>query len=398
MPELQSPEFVADGQASNSEVRRLNKIIKALMDRAERSTSAQGSEFSLFQAAIMLEEQVRNRTAELEEALRENEEINRALHESEARFRGVVSQSLVGIYIIEDGTFSYSNAKFNEIFGYDANEVRSLKLVQIAAEADRPLVAENIRKRLSGEVDRVDYVFRGLRKNGSEINVEIHSSAMEIGGKLALIGLVMDVTKRTRVEREVQALQERMYFQSTHDALTGLRNRRFLEETLSRELILADRIGQPVSVIMGDLDHFKAINDCYGHLGGDEVLRVFGELIKKQVRASDICCRYGGEEFLLVLPQTSKVVAVERAELLRAVLADARIANGALIISVTASFGVATSPGDGQTGDELIAAADCAMYVAKKAGRNCVKACPIIRAASSCHFTKCAEQPFLYRP
>jgi diguanylate cyclase (GGDEF)-like protein/PAS domain S-box-containing protein len=376
MPELQSPECGADGLASNSEVRRLNKIIKALMDRAERSTSAQGSEFGLFQTSIMLEEQVRNRTAELEDALRENEKINRALHESEARFRGVVSQSLVGIYIIEDGTFSYSNAKFNEIFGYDTNEVRSLKLVQIAAEADRPLVAENIRKRLSGEVDRVDYVFRGLRKNGSEINVEIHSSAMEIGGKLALIGLVMDVTERTRVEREVQALQERMYYQSTHDALTGLRNRRFLEETLSRELILVSRIGQPVSVIMGDLDHFKAINDCYGHLGGDEVLRVFGELIKKHVRASDICCRYGGEEFLLVLPQTSKVVAVERAELLRGVLAEARIANGALIISVTASFGVATSPGDGQTGDELIAAADGAMYVAKTAGRNCVKACP----------------------
>lgn len=260
MPDPISPDCCTHEQTLNSEVSRLNKIIRALMDRAERSTDVQGSEFGLFQTAVMLEEQVRSRTAELEEALRENETINRALRESEAKFRGLVSQSLVGIVIVEDGKFSYSNTKFNDIFGYSTDEVRGLSLLDIATEQDRPLIAENIRKRLSGEVERVDYAFRGLRKNGTAIDVEVHSSAMEIRGKLSLVGLVMDVTERTRAEREVQALQERLLDQSTHDALTGLHNRRFLEETLSRELILADRHAQPVSVIMGDLDHFKAIN------------------------------------------------------------------------------------------------------------------------------------------
>jgi diguanylate cyclase (GGDEF)-like protein/PAS domain S-box-containing protein len=362
-------------QVLSNEIKRLKKIIEALMDRAERSTSGQGSDFSLFQTSIMLAEQVRSRTVELEETLRENEKINRALAESEARFRGVVSQSLVGIYMIEGGKFSYSNARFNEIFGYNAEEVRQLRIVDIAAEIDRSLVAENIRKRLSGEVDRIDYVLRGIRKNGSLIDVEIHNTAMQVGSRLALIGVVMDITARRRAEREMRTLQHKLREQSIHDALTGLYNRHYLEETLSREIVSANRRGETVSVIMGDLDHFKAINDRFGHLGGDEVLRVFGDMIKQYVRASDICCRYGGEEFLLVLPQTPKHLAVERAEWLCATLATLPIKYGPFEIAVTASFGVATFPCDGRTGDELIAAADAAMYAAKADGRNRVNAC-----------------------
>jgi len=367
---MPDPNVSQNEQALKDEIVRLNKVIGALMDRAERSTSVQGSDFGLFQTAIMLEEQVRSRTSELEAALRENERINRALRESEAKFRGLVSQSLVGIVIITDWKFSYSNDKFNEIFGYSADEVRALGPLDIATENDRPLVAENIRKRLSGEVERVEYVIRALRKNDAEIDVEIHSSAMNIDGKPEFISLYVDVTERTRAEREVQALQEKLREQATRDPLTGLYNRRYLEESLGRELISAERHGYPVSVIMGDLDHFKLINDVYGHLGGDEVLRTFGDLLKRQVRGSDIYCRYGGEEFLLVLPQTSTENAVKRVEQLRSAMAAAPVPYGGSAIAVTASFGVATFPPDGRTGDELIAAADSALYEAKAAGRN----------------------------
>ncbi|WP_198674820.1 sensor domain-containing diguanylate cyclase [Rhodoferax ferrireducens] len=373
MSERGWPDASPDPRALQGEIVRLNKIIRALMDRAERSASVQSSDFGLFQTAVMLEEQVRSRTEKLETALRENEKITRALRESEARFHELVSQSLVGIVIMEEGVFSYSNAKFDEMFGYSADDVRSLGILDIVAKNDRPLVAESVRKRLSGEVTRVDYVFRGLRKNGVEFDVEVHTNAMEIGGKLALISLLMDVTERTRAEREVQALHDELREQSTHDALTGLYNRRYLEETLGRELIVAGRHGYPVSVIMGDLDHFKAVNDCYGHLGGDEVLRVFGGLLKRHARASDIYCRYGGEEFLLVLPQMAQDSAMARAEQLRSAMAAAPIPYGAEMIAVTASFGVATFPRDGRTGDELIAAADRALYAAKAAGRNCVE-------------------------
>jgi diguanylate cyclase (GGDEF)-like protein/PAS domain S-box-containing protein len=377
MPEDRLTDDCRNEQILKDEIARLNKIIRALTDRAERSTSAQGSAFSLFQTTIILEEQVRSRTSELEDALRENEKMNRALRESEARFRGVVSQSMVGIVIIEDGRFSYSNAQFNEMFGYSAEEVGRLEALDTVTEEDRLLVAENIRKRLSGELEQIDYVFRGLRKDGVVIDVQVHSSAMEISGKRALIGVVMDVTERIRAERKLQALQEKLREQSTRDALTGLYNRRYLEETLGRELILAERQGRPVSLIMGDLDHFKAINDRYGHLCGDQVLRSFGELMKQHARRSDIYCRYGGEEFLLVLPQMSADCAAERAEQLRQAIAASPVTYGAAQIAVTASFGVAAFPVDGRSAEELIAAADSALYAAKESGRNRVNlSCP----------------------
>jgi diguanylate cyclase (GGDEF)-like protein/PAS domain S-box-containing protein len=363
-----------DEAALKNEIVRQAKIIRVLMDRAERSTSVQGSDFSLFQTAVMLEEQVRSRTAELEAALRENEKITRALRESEGKFHGLVNQSLVGIFIIEDGKFNYTNVKFNEIFGYNEEEIADLDPVTIIAESGRLLVMENIRKHWRGELEQMDSVLRGVRKNGEIIHVEFHTSAMNFGRKQVLISLVMDVTARIHAECEMQSLQDKLREQSTHDALTGLYNRRYLEETLGRELLSAERHGHAVSVIMGDLDYFKMVNDRYGHLAGDEVLRTFGALLKKNARGSDVYCRYGGEEFLLVLPLMTQGSAMERAEQLRGALEAAPVPYGASLIPVTASFGVATFPHNGRTGDELIAAADHALYAAKEGGRNRVNA------------------------
>ena len=120
-----------DAAALRDEVVRLNKIITAMMDRAEQGSSFQDSDFSLFQAAIMLEDRVKMRTAELERALRENEAINRALRESEERFRTLVNQSMLGIAIIEDGRLSYTNDRFNAIFGYDGTEIRARTLTDL---------------------------------------------------------------------------------------------------------------------------------------------------------------------------------------------------------------------------------------------------------------------------
>jgi diguanylate cyclase (GGDEF)-like protein/PAS domain S-box-containing protein len=358
-----------------AEVARLNKIVRALMDRAERSTSVQGSDFSLFQTAIQLEAQVRSRTAELESALRENAKITRALRESEARFRGLVSQSLVGIVMIEGGKLTYTNPRFDEIFGYSSAEVRGMTPLELVVESDRALVAENIANRVGGTTDRVELTFRGLRKDGSVVDIESHGSAMNLGGEPLLVTVIMDITERTRAERELQRLHEALREQSIHDALTGLYNRRYLDDSLARELVRAERAAAPISVILGDLDHFKQVNDTRGHLAGDEVLRAFGELIRRHARGSDICCRYGGEEVLLVLPGMSERDAVDRAELLRSAIAAAPVEHDGTPISVTASFGVAGFPHDGRTADEVIAAADAALYTAKAAGRNRVELC-----------------------
>jgi len=366
----EAPPPAPDQTDCPTELARLNKIIRALMDRAERSTSAQASDFSLFQTTVILEDQVRARTAELEKALKENERINRALRESEARFRGLVSQSMVGIVIIEHGRFTYSNATFDEMFGYSADEIRQMGPVDIAIESDRTRIAENIRMRVAGEVDHVEYSFRGLLKDGGIREMEVYGSAADIGGAVLLISLVMDVTQRVQAERKVLALQEELRQESIHDSLTGLYNRRYLDEALGRELILAERESHPVSVIMGDLDHFKAVNDRFGHLAGDEILRFFGSLLKRHARSSDIFCRFGGEEFLLVLPGMAQECAVQRAEELRCALSATPVTFEGSPIAVTASFGVATFPHDGCNGDAVIGAADGALYAAKEGGRN----------------------------
>jgi diguanylate cyclase (GGDEF)-like protein len=171
----------------------------------------------------------------------------------------------------------------------------------------------------------------------------------------------------------VQALQNQLREQAIHDPLTGLYNRLPLNEFFDRDLSLAERQGQPISTVMGDLDHFKMVNDTYGHLAGDEVLRVFSDLVRHSYRASDIYCRYGGEEFLILLPGTSLEVACERTEHLREALDATAIIFGTSTIHVTASFGVATFPQHGQTRDALIAAADRALYAAKDCGRNQIK-------------------------
>ncbi len=371
--ELRDPS--PEERASSDEIVRLNKVVRALMDRAERSTSAQGSDFSLFQTTIMLEEQVRRRTAELEAALREIEKVNRDLSDSEAKFRGIVDQSLVGIAIVEHGLFSYTNSKLEDIFGYAADEMRRLCLSDLALEADRTTIEDFIRNALGRESTNIERVIRALHKKGDVLDIEIHASAMEIDGERALICLVLDVTRRMRIEREVLALQEKLREQSTRDPLTGLYNRRFLEESLDRELISAFREGYPVSVIFSDIDHFKLINDNHGHSAGDEVLRAFANTLMQHSRGSDIFCRYGGEEFLLVLPRMEIEGAIERAGQLCELMAAAPLNFGALPVAVTASFGVASFPRDGSAAGEVIAAADRALYAAKMAGRNCVRFC-----------------------
>ena len=358
----------------HAEIARLNKIIKALIDRAERSMTALGSDFNQFQTTIMLEEQVRSRTAELEAALRENERIEHSLRKSEAKFRGLVNQSLVGIAIMENGRLTYANPKFAEMFGYSLDETLHLSLLDIAATSNRDKVANQLGRRLSGEVDRVDYLFRGVRKNGAEIDVECHSSVMDNNGQPALITLLIDVTERLRAERKLQDLQNQLREQAIHDPLTGLYNRQPLAEFLGRELRLAQRQRQPVSAILADLDHFKAVNDTHGHLAGDEVLKAIGRLIKRHCRATDIFCRYGGEEFLIILPSITLELAAQRADLMRIALAAQPIAFGSARIHVTASFGIATFPQHGATQTDLIEAADRALYAAKEAGRNRVQA------------------------
>jgi diguanylate cyclase (GGDEF)-like protein/PAS domain S-box-containing protein len=164
-------------------------------------------------------------------------------------------------------------------------------------------------------------------------------------------------------------LRETLRSQAIRDPLTGLFNRRYMEETLERELKRAQRTGTSIAVIMMDLDRFKLYNDTFGHSAGDEILSALGNLVRGEVRGEDIACRYGGEEFLLIIPGACQEVAKERAELLRQAVKEMHIHHNGLK-SISLSLGVAVYPTHGETGLELIRAADMALYQAKNAGRD----------------------------
>lgn len=355
------------------EIIRLNKIVKVLMDRAERSATMQGSDFSIFQTTVLLEEQVRQRTAALEEALRENETITRALSESELRFRGLVSQSLVGITIVEDDSVTYANETFAMMFGCAAEEVVGSDPMAYFHPEDRHIVEESIRRRLSGQAKSIRHTVRGMRKDGNIIDVEIHGNVMEVGDKKALISLLMDVTDRVRAEREVEALQQKLLDQSIRDPLTGLYNRRHFDQVVIGELARAARSGKPLTLLMADIDHFKAINDTYGHQAGDVVLQNFATSLRDAVRLSDVVCRYGGEEFVVLMPEVDLDTARANAERIRTTLRSAMPKGAGLPSAVTGSFGISTYPAHGQDRDTLLRQADNALYLAKASGRDRVE-------------------------
>ncbi len=173
-------------------------------------------------------------------------------------------------------------------------------------------------------------------------------------------------------------LQETLQHQSIRDPLMGLYNRRYLEETLTQEMMRAQRKQRSIGVIMIDIDHFKQFNDTFGHDAGDFVLQQVGALLKENVRNSDIACRYGGEEMTLILPETTLAETAARAELLRAAISQLHPHHhGQGLGTITASFGVATFPQHGSTVSALIKAADEALYRAKAAGRNQVSTSPL---------------------
>lgn len=180
------------------------------------------------------------------------------------------------------------------------------------------------------------------------------------------------VVEKEALAADLRDANERLARLASTDALTGLLNRRAFQDALRRDLARASRSGDPLGVVIADVDHFKRVNDTHGHPAGDEVLRVFAQIFRDSVREGDVAARWGGEEFALVLPATDVAGAAVVAERIRGRLEQATIPVGACSVRVTASFGVAAlraGPGDLPI-DELVRRADEALYEAKHAGRN----------------------------
>ena len=330
-------------------------------------------------------ETLRDRVAELKRIEAAHDLIELALRESEARYRGLFDDVPVALYrTTTTGQFLDANPAMIRMMGYpDLTILLSTNAAELYANADDRSRWQALMKQ--NETVK-DFEFQARRYDGSPIWVKNTARAIMDGKGHVLWyeGSLEDITFRKQAQEalaqaneglkarltEIGILQEQLRERAIRDPLTNLFNRRNLEETLDQELAKADRKAYPVSLLMMDIDHFKYINDTYGHKAGDQALQSLADLIRSHIRRSDIACRFGGDEFVIVMPETSFRSAYDRAEDFRQGVQSLQLADIGMSGNLTVSIGIATYPDHGATKEDLLRAADQAMYLAKAQGRN----------------------------
>ena len=321
-------------------------------------------------------------------------EVACRVRDSEARYRALAENSHDVIWTADISTrrYTYASPSIREMTGYPVEEVVGQPIDSwLTAESAGRLAREvdlSLRRIAAGDqaasvlVSELELV----RKDGGQIFIEVVASYLldEHGVARSILGITRNVSERKAAEsalkesnrqlhariEEIGRLQVALQELAVRDSLTGLYNRRYLDETLEREVSRARREGIPLSLVMLDIDYFKRVNDTYGHQVGDEVLRTLAATLSADIRAEDVACRYGGEEFLILLPNMPLPNAMQRAEAWRSAVERLSIAHGNFRLTFTISLGVSAYPDHGKTPDELTRCADQALYKAKHAGRN----------------------------
>jgi len=291
---------------------------------------------------------------------------------SELRYRRLFEAAQDGILILDaqTGAITDVNPFLIKMLGYSREEFVEKKLWEVGAFKDIEASQEAFEALQKNEYIR--YEDLPLKaKNGKLIDVEFVSNVYLVGDEKVIQCNIRDITERKQAQDALLQSQALLREQSVRDHLTGLFNRRYMEETLERELLRAARKQLSLGIIMLDVDQFKHFNDTHGHAAGDLILRELGSLLFRQVRGEDVACRYGGDEFMLILPDASREVTRERAERICAYARQFRLQfEGQSLATVTLSLGVAVFPEHGSASMEILRAADAALYRAKHAGRG----------------------------
>ncbi|MET0118859.1 MAG: sensor domain-containing diguanylate cyclase [Sedimenticola sp.] len=306
--------------------------------------------------SIILSRQQKKRI-ELEIALTEKEQVYRLLIENQTDL--VVKVDL-------EGRFQFVSQTYCETFGKSEDELLGNQFMPLVHEDDRKSTARAM-ETLYSPPYKAYMEQRAMTKDGWRWFGWMDTAVLDDSQNvIAIIGVGRDITDKKQAEFRLEKL-------ATYDSLTGLFNRQALEVRLEKEVNRASRYAHPLSILMLDIDHFKEINDTHGHQVGDEILRDCSALLNELIRKTDYAGRYGGDEIIVVLPETSASQAVELAERLRKRIADERftmVENEPL--NITVSLGIATYPDNAMQQKELMRAADDAMYKAKESGRNLV--------------------------
>jgi diguanylate cyclase (GGDEF)-like protein/PAS domain S-box-containing protein len=299
----------------------------------------------------------------------ERREAEEAVRLAKERVEQAIDHSSAYIWEIDaEGQILFMQG-VKKVLGFEPEEIHGRRMADLMA--------------LDTQEDRADTkLFRAMAANQPFQEIDVHylgkggesiwvsSSGYPIyDGELRFHGyrgVDVNVTELTKAKKEVERL-------ALSDPLTGLANRRHLVEQYSREVSRAKRSGKPISLLILDLDHFKSVNDRYGHLAGDACLKCVTAVIESYLRNIDIAARFGGEEFIVLLPETGESGARIVAEKLRAAVAETEIQLHEELLHVTVSIGIATAkPSELENFDEIVGKADTAMYRAKESGRNMV--------------------------
>jgi diguanylate cyclase (GGDEF)-like protein/PAS domain S-box-containing protein len=291
---------------------------------------------------------------------------------SELRYRHLFEASQDGILTLdaETGRITDVNPFLVKLLGYSREEFIERKLWEVGAFKDIEASQEAFEALQANEYIR--YEDLPLRaKDGRLIQVEFVSNVYSEGREKVIRCNIRDITERKQAQKALLKSEALLREQSVRDHLTGLFNRRYMEETLERELLRAERKQLSLGIIMLDVDDFKRFNDNYGHAAGDAILRELGNLLLGHVRGEDIPSRYGGDEFIVIMPDASLELTQERAERLSEHAHHFHIQfEGQTLEAITLSLGVAVYPKDGATSTAILKAVDTALYRAKNEGRG----------------------------
>ena len=285
------------------------------------------------------------------------------LLDSDEKFRALVEHSLTGIYILKNGLFSYVNDKFVDIFGYTKEELMGKSHLDLTYEEDRGAAAENVRKRMEGKVDSVEYTFRGVTKNNEIKYIRVYGSVFSYEGERAIIGSLIDETETVLAKQELEKL-------ARLDSLTGLFNRYAFLLEFERTIKLGSRRQHKVALILFDIDNFKRINDSLGHKVGDAILIQIGKRMQGLLRSSDLLARIGGDEFVIIVEGYKGTEEIGSLILRIQKSMEESIVVEDFSLHLSLSIGVALYPENGKDTETLQKAADIAMYEAKKNGKN----------------------------
>ncbi|OPL09665.1 MAG: hypothetical protein AVO33_06550 [delta proteobacterium ML8_F1] len=272
--------------------------------------------------------------------------------------------------------YGSNRVEFNELkvttLGYDLEELPEIVPYEFFTEKIHPEDYETVMQamvdHITGEKEVYEVEYRIQAKDGSYKTYHDRGKITQVdeNGKPVLIaGIVFDVTQRVLMQEELQEKNRILAEKAVKDSLTDLKNHRALMEEMTKALEISLVTGEPLSVVFFDLDDFKKVNDTYGHQAGDRILIEFSEILKDSLRDSDIISRYGGEEFVVVLPKADNQAALRISDRIRLRVESFEFSGG---IKVTVSGGVKTF--EGEVLGELIEAADRNLYQAKARGKN----------------------------